>query len=55
MEETVTIPVGSVNQFARVKVTLDENSPGMSVPWVGHRVSHPVGRKSVFRCKIGHV
>jgi hypothetical protein len=32
VEETVTIPVGSANQFARVKVTLDEGAPGMSVP-----------------------
>jgi hypothetical protein len=32
VEETVTIPVESANRFARVKVTLDEDSPGMSVP-----------------------
>jgi hypothetical protein len=32
VEEIVTIPMGSASQFARVKVTLDENSPGMPVP-----------------------
>lgn len=32
VEETVTIPVGSGSRFARVKVALDESSPGMSVP-----------------------
>ncbi|HEY8962018.1 MAG TPA: hypothetical protein VIM57_07400, partial [Luteolibacter sp.] len=32
VEETVAIPSTGVNRFARVKVTLDEGAPGMSVP-----------------------
>lgn len=32
VEETVTIPVSGVSQFARVKVTLDESAPGMTIP-----------------------
>jgi len=32
VEETVTVPVDGANRFARVKVILDENSPGMPTP-----------------------
>jgi len=32
LEGIVTIPVGGVSSFVRVKVSLDEDTPGMSVP-----------------------